>query len=244
MELIGDFHLVRPTRLSIMAKFAISIMAKFATYFSIEKPADSLVKASTSTGKSQNRVQVPKFLVKTYNIVEEGNYEDYVSWNEAGDALVVKQVHGFTEVVLPTYFKHSNFASFVRQLNMYGFRRTDDKEITFRQENFQRGRKDKLALIRRKVTSKQAASINHENEIKSLLLEVKRLKASQEKYGKQMMSLQQVNSNLERENNMMWDALNRAKERQDLLASKMQKIMLFLYKAYRAPPKKIRYRKS
>ena len=188
-------------------------------------------------------MQVPKFLVKTFDILEDGNYDKYVGWNDSGDALVVKQVHGFTEIVLPTFFKHSNFASFVRQLNMYGFHRTDDKEITFRQDNFRRGKRDKLALIKRKVTPKQAAHINHEKEIKSLLLEVKRLKASQEKYDKQMLSLQQVNSNLERENNMMWDALNRAKERQDLLASKMQKIMLFLYKAYRAPQKKIRYGK-
>ena len=37
---------------------------------------------------------------------------------------------------------------------------------------------------------------------------------------------------------MMWDALKRAKSRQYLLASKMQKIMMFLYEAYKNPKQK------
>lgn len=181
--------------------------------------------------------------MKTFDILEDGKYDEYVSWNEKGDALVVKQVHGFTEVVLPTFFKHSNFASFVRQLNMYGFRRTDDKEITFKQPHFQRGKRDKLALIKRKVTSKQAATANNEKEIRALLTEVKRLKHSQEKYDRQIYDLKNINSNLERENAVMWEALNQAKARQNLLASKMQKIMLFLYKAYRKPRHNLTYGK-
>mmetsp|Transcript_20545 Transcript_20545/g.24908 ORF Transcript_20545/g.24908 Transcript_20545/m.24908 type:complete len:248 (+) Transcript_20545:714-1457(+) len=48
-----------------------------------------------------------------------------------------------------------------------------------------------------------------------------------------------MNSHLENENSMMWDALNRAKQRQNLLASKMQKIMMFLYEAYRKPKKQL-----
>ena len=44
-----------------------------------------------------------------------------LEWNEAGDAICVRDADEFAKNTLPLHFKHSNFASFVRQLHMYGF---------------------------------------------------------------------------------------------------------------------------
>jgi ATP-dependent helicase/DNAse subunit B len=51
-----------------------------------------------------------------------------VSWSQDGNALVIKKVAGFTDKVLPVFFKHHNLSSFIRQvrgllkqLNMYNF---------------------------------------------------------------------------------------------------------------------------
>lgn len=51
-----------------------------------------------------------------------------ISWEKDGIGFVVKDVVAFTKEILPKYFRHGNFSSFVRQvvadlfkLNMYDF---------------------------------------------------------------------------------------------------------------------------
>jgi hypothetical protein len=51
------------------------------------------------------------------------------SWSDAGDSFVVKNTQDFAAKVIPCFFKHSNFSSFVRQLNFYGFRKVKAESI-------------------------------------------------------------------------------------------------------------------
>ncbi len=44
-----------------------------------------------------------------------------VTWGPRGDCLIVKNAPEFTSSILPGTFRHSNLASFVRQLNKYDF---------------------------------------------------------------------------------------------------------------------------
>jgi len=82
--------------------------------------------------------------------------------SEKGDSFVIKDQDKFSSEILPQYFKHSNFASFARQLNFYGFRKlknepilTNDYDamkasyISFFHEKFQRGKPDLLTEIKR-----------------------------------------------------------------------------------------------
>ena len=45
------------------------------------------------------------------------------SWSEDGETFVVKNPTKFEQEIIPQYFKHSKFTSFVRQLNFYAFRK-------------------------------------------------------------------------------------------------------------------------
>eukprot|EP00122_Pirum_gemmata_P018721 Pgem_evm1s17540 len=54
-------------------------------------------------------------------MVEDPSIDEWISWNETGDGFVLKNTEVFCKDVLPQYFKHNNFATFVRQLNMYDF---------------------------------------------------------------------------------------------------------------------------
>ena len=51
-----------------------------------------------------------------------------MQWTSTEDSFNIKDVNRFTDVVLPKYFKHSNFSSFIRQLNMYGFNKVRHEE--------------------------------------------------------------------------------------------------------------------
>ena len=44
-----------------------------------------------------------------------------IRWSEKGDTFIVIDEDEFARTLIPELFKHSNYASFVRQLNMYGF---------------------------------------------------------------------------------------------------------------------------
>ena len=64
---------------------------------------------------------VPPFVAKLASMLNNTMYSEYVAWSEDGKKVVVKKVAEFSSAILPKYFKHNNFTSFLRQLNMYGF---------------------------------------------------------------------------------------------------------------------------
>ncbi|KAG2171826.1 hypothetical protein INT43_008206 [Umbelopsis isabellina] len=129
-----------------------------------EKGSTSL-QSSSSTSSDPAPLPVHKtqaaFVNKLYRMLEDPEMQDLISWSPSGDLFSVANPTQFSKVVLPQYFKHNNWQSFVRQLNMYGFHKVNDmihhSNITnesqaweFRHPSFRRGGILELQNIKRK----------------------------------------------------------------------------------------------
>lgn len=60
-----------------------------------------------------------RFVSKLFHIVDSD--EPAACWVPGGKIFLILDVQKFSETVLPKYFRHNKFTSFVRQLNLYGF---------------------------------------------------------------------------------------------------------------------------
>lgn len=64
------------------------------------------------------------FTQKLYHILTLNS--PHVYWSQDGKYFIIPSPEKFSSEILPTHYSHCNFASFVRQLNMYGFRKLAD----------------------------------------------------------------------------------------------------------------------
>jgi hypothetical protein len=88
-------------------------------------------------------------------MIEEPTTNNTVSWTDGGRSFCVWRPDVLQTDLLPRYFKHNNYSSFVRQLNTYGFRKVNPDRWEFAQENFLRGNKDEMLKIVRKRPAKK-----------------------------------------------------------------------------------------
>ncbi|XP_036137229.1 heat shock factor protein 1 isoform X3 [Molossus molossus] len=169
---------------------------------------------------------VPAFLTKLWTLVSDPDTDALICWSPSGNSFHVFDQGQFAKEVLPKYFKHNNMASFVRQLNMYGFRKVvhieqgglvkperDDTE--FQHPCFLRGQEQLLENIKRKVTSgghhsnppvgTQVSTLKsedikiHQDSVTKLLTDVQLMKGKQESMDSKLLAMKHENEALWRE---------------------------------------------
>ncbi|CAH8358911.1 unnamed protein product [Eruca vesicaria subsp. sativa] len=156
---------------------------------------------SSSDGVSSSSSSVAPFLRKCYEMVDDSSTDSIISWSSNGDnSFVISDTTVFSTQLLPKYFKHSNLSSFIRQLNIYGFRKVDADRYEFANDWFVRGQKELLKnVIRRKNVqsgsehqSKATADPTQEKSEKSeLWKEVDILKGDKKALAQELVKVRQ-----------------------------------------------------
>ncbi|XP_071723913.1 heat stress transcription factor A-1d-like [Rutidosis leptorrhynchoides] len=210
--------------------------------------------ASTSSGPVplpapiQNAANAPPpFLSKTYDMVDDPATDSIVSWSSTNNSFIVWNPPEFARDLLPKYFKHNNFSSFVRQLNTYGFRKVDPDRWEFANEGFLRGQKHLLRTIsRRKPTHGQSGQQPQQTHTHThgqsssvgaacvevgkfgLEEEVERLKRDKNVLMQELVRLRQQQQTTDNQLQTMVQRLQGMEQRQ-------QQMMSFLAKAVQSP---------
>lgn len=140
--------------------------------------------------EAENEKRNPLFLNKTFAMLKNAP-KNIATWSDDGLSFYIIDQTRFVESVIPQYFKHSNFASFVRQLNFYGFRKiwSDtlidlqqqngfEKILEFKHQYFQRDNPDLMSNIRKTISGADISKLSSEqnSEILALKADVEELK--------------------------------------------------------------------
>ncbi|CAK79166.1 unnamed protein product (macronuclear) [Paramecium tetraurelia] len=128
-----------------------------------------------------------------FNNFQNPENEDIIGFTDKGNAFVVKDQSKLSNEILPTHFKHHNFSSFIRQLNMYGFKkiRNVNNQNEFSHYYFRRNMENLLVNIPRRnggVKAKKEKSIKMKNN------KVKKIQEDLfEKYNSLKQDIQNIN---------------------------------------------------
>ncbi|KAI9270544.1 hypothetical protein BDA99DRAFT_434260 [Phascolomyces articulosus] len=200
------------------------------------QPSSSDNSSTTSATSIPQRIfvqrNVPAFLNKLYSMVNDPSTDNLIHWSKDGNSFIVEGHEQFAKSVLPRFYKHNTFASFVRQLNMYDFHKiphlqqgvliSDSKHERweFSNPNFQRGRPEMLVLVTRK-RNRERGTDDEEISLASLVKDIAAIRKHQISISNELHTIQQDNA-------VLWEDTLTAREKHQRHQEVIGKILQFL----------------
>ncbi|KAK7247060.1 hypothetical protein RIF29_41936 [Crotalaria pallida] len=171
------------------------------------------------------------FLLKTYDMVDDSSTDDIVSWSATNNSFVVWNPPEFARLLLPTYFKHNNFSSFIRQLNTYGFRKIHPERWEFANDEFLKDQKHLLKNIyrRKPIHSHSHPPGSHVDPERAALEE------AIEKLSREKASLESKIFSFKQHKSTAKVQLEEFNQRLDSMEERQKKLLNFFEKALQNP---------
>ncbi|KAL0967392.1 hypothetical protein UPYG_G00251650 [Umbra pygmaea] len=176
---------------------------------------------------------VPAFLTKLWTLVEDSDTNEFICWSQEGNSFLVMDEQRFSKEILPKFFKHNNMASFVRQLNMYGFRKVmhidtgivkleRDGPVEFQHPYFKHGQDDLLENIKRKISNARPedAKIRQE-DVSNILASVQNVHGKQEGIDSRLNALK-------RDNESLWTEISDLRQKHSQQQQIIKKLIQFI----------------
>ncbi|KAK8736888.1 hypothetical protein OTU49_004702, partial [Cherax quadricarinatus] len=197
---------------------------------------------------------VPAFLTKLWRLVDDAKTNDLISWTQNGRSFIIQNQAKFARELLPQYYKHNNMASFVRQLNMYGFHkvvsadsgglRVERDEMEFAHQHFLRGQESLIENIKRKqqrrlasdgvdfsqIPTSRTVIIEENKSVKKLLNDVRDMKRDQDTVSAKLLTLK-------RENEALWREYANMRQKFSKQQQIIEKLIHFLLAMVKSPSK-------
>ncbi|VVB08079.1 unnamed protein product [Arabis nemorensis] len=175
---------------------------------------------------------LPPFLTKTYEMVDDSSSDSIVSWSDNNTSFIVNNPLEFSRDLLPRFFKHKNFSSFIRQLNTYGFRKIDPEKWEFANDDFVRGRPYLMKNIHRRkpvhshsLTNLQAQNPLTESERQSMKDQIERLKREKDGLLTELQNQEQERKGFELHVTTLKDRLQHMEQRQKSIVSFVSQVL-------------------
>ncbi|CAB9522037.1 shock factor protein 4 [Seminavis robusta] len=112
-------------------------------------------KASSGNTTSKKDAAFP---LKLHEILSNPEYQEMIAWMPHGRSWRILKPSAFENLVIPVHFRHSKYASFMRQVNGWGFQRIlhGNDHNSYRHDLFIRDRPDLCKKMKRVGTVKKA----------------------------------------------------------------------------------------
>ena len=112
-----------------------------------------------------------KFLIKLFEMTNDETTNEIICWMDESDGFQILDMDRFCNELLPKYFKHNKFSSFIRQLNMYDFQKQRGNGYNFSHSHFIKGSSKEhiISSIERKTNlkhEKNAEKLQHKMMVK------------------------------------------------------------------------------
>ena len=172
---------------------------------------------------------VPGFILKLWRMINDPQCDDLICWSDDGQSFIITEPPKFAQE-LSKYFKHNNLSSFIRQLNMYGFRKVTTiehsglhmgmEDLHFYHPDFIKGKPDRLEGIKRKLPQKIVDNVDLRNVYKGISdIECKHNTVSK------------TLDELKRENELLWSELRDLREKHQQQQLYISRLMKLVFKA-------------